>query len=575
MKSFTLTFSAWVATLAVLASLPLAFANAGSISIQSLSPGASVQPGTQVSFTMQATDFGSPLTYTVSDSFNGSSASNSNFNNSGVFSWTPQNSDSGIHNLTITGRDQVGNTALAYQQITVQGTPSVSLSFVSSTTVRVGQPLIFTASAFNISNPTFTVIDAFSPTSLGSSAMSSSGSFNWTPVVQDIGVHPLTITARNSQGELATLTQNITVTPQAYLTVQSSSATNVQSGQPVTFVVVPTGFTSPNFSVTDSFSGSTLTNSSINSSGYFSWTPQNSDTGTHNITIHASDLQGRLANISVTVTVNSNSNVALTSPTPGTVVKVGTGVAFQTNTQGFVSPTFLVQDSFPGSSLTNANMSTGGALAWVPVAGDIGTHTITVRASDSTGRTGSASVTLTVIAAGGVVPPLPGNPTPHLFTLFLAQGSTGPEVSALQTLLIETGHFNGSVTGYFGPITEAAVMAFQTSKGISPLGVVGPATRAALNNIGNPLATQPPVVTPPPSGSGTVGYKFYNGLAIGSSGTDVVELQHKLTAEGVYGGPITGYFGVLTEAGVRSYQAKYGIEQVGSVGPITRAALNR
>jgi len=39
-------------------------------------------------------------------------------------------------------------------------------------------------------------------------------------------------------------------------------------------------------------------------------------------------------------------------------------------------------------------------------------------------------------------------------------------------------------------------------------------------------------------------------------------------------GLVTGYFGSLTEAAVKKFQAKYGIDQTGTVGPVTRAKLN-
>lgn len=68
---------------------------------------------------------------------------------------------------------------------------------------------------------------------------------------------------------------------------------------------------------------------------------------------------------------------------------------------------------------------------------------------------------------------------------------------------------------------------------------------------------------------------FNTNLSLGFSGNDVTELQNRLTTEGVYSGPITGYFGPLTGAGVKAYQLKYGIAQLGIVGPATRAKLNQ
>ena len=67
---------------------------------------------------------------------------------------------------------------------------------------------------------------------------------------------------------------------------------------------------------------------------------------------------------------------------------------------------------------------------------------------------------------------------------------------------------------------------------------------------------------------------YTRALSIGSSGDEVTNLQLRLTDEGVYSGPITGYFGALTRAGVRAFQAKFGLPQAGVVGPLTRATLN-
>jgi len=77
------------------------------------------------------------------------------------------------------------------------------------------------------------------------------------------------------------------------------------------------------------------------------------------------------------------------------------------------------------------------------------------------------------------VPPAPS----FLFTKFLARGMVGEEVRQLQLRLKSLGFFpaDTDATGFFGPITEEAVRAFQRAHGIPPLGLVGPLTRAALN----------------------------------------------------------------------------------------------
>ncbi|MBX9765210.1 peptidoglycan-binding protein, partial [Patescibacteria group bacterium] len=70
----------------------------------------------------------------------------------------------------------------------------------------------------------------------------------------------------------------------------------------------------------------------------------------------------------------------------------------------------------------------------------------------------------------------------YTFTKRLEVGVVNSEVKELQKLLSTLGYFKEEPTGYFGNLTKAAVIAFQKAEGIEPLGFVGPATRAALNN---------------------------------------------------------------------------------------------
>jgi peptidoglycan L-alanyl-D-glutamate endopeptidase CwlK len=62
----------------------------------------------------------------------------------------------------------------------------------------------------------------------------------------------------------------------------------------------------------------------------------------------------------------------------------------------------------------------------------------------------------------------------------LKLGSSGPDVQALQQALAAAGFNPNGVDGNFGPGTQAAVIAFQTSKQLTPDGIAGPATIAAL-----------------------------------------------------------------------------------------------
>lgn len=67
----------------------------------------------------------------------------------------------------------------------------------------------------------------------------------------------------------------------------------------------------------------------------------------------------------------------------------------------------------------------------------------------------------------------------------LGVGSTGSSVTNLQTFLASDRNIypEGRVTGYYGMLTQAAVIQFQANYGIAQVGVVGPVTLARINNV--------------------------------------------------------------------------------------------
>lgn len=72
----------------------------------------------------------------------------------------------------------------------------------------------------------------------------------------------------------------------------------------------------------------------------------------------------------------------------------------------------------------------------------------------------------------------PGKP---VFTRDLFFGRSGYDVFVLQRFLAFHGYFKTDPTGFYGPITLAAVRAYQKDHGINPLlGYFGPKTRASI-----------------------------------------------------------------------------------------------
>lgn len=209
----------------------------------------------------------------------------------------------------------------------------------------------------------------------------------------------------------------------------------------------------------------------------------------------------------------------------------------------------------------------------------------------------------------------------------LQSGSRGTEVTELQATLKLLGFYDGTVDGVYGQSTIAAVSRFQQSAGLSPDGVVGPATwnrlfpatpdlppasfpgqtsnnsapAASTNSVGGnsadavdgfplpststPAATPPVESTPPqrPAPSPTspaaetrsapADSAAFPVLKLGMTGPAVVGLQERLQTIGVFKGSVDGVFGPETQAAVKAAQSSFELEPDGVVGPATWRAL--
>ena len=156
----------------------------------------------------------------------------------------------------------------------------------------------------------------------------------------------------------------------------------------------------------------------------------------------------------------------------------------------------------------------------------------------------AATPTTSTTTSGSTVTSLATEFTPYKSTQ-LKLGSTGTAVKVLQR-----GLGGLVVDGSFGPRTVSAVKAFQSSKGLTPTGVVGVATWNAVERKVHPLLPY----------WGTV-------LKPGSTGAAVVALQKALrvTAD--------GSFGPQTVAAVKAVQLNAKLTQTGVVGTLTWKAV--
>ncbi len=171
----------------------------------------------------------------------------------------------------------------------------------------------------------------------------------------------------------------------------------------------------------------------------------------------------------------------------------------------------------------------------------------------------------------GIVSSYPGTP--------LQRGSSGPSVVVVQTSLNRISQNYpaipklSNVDGVYGSRTEEAVRTFQRIFGLTPDGIVGPATWYAIVRLYTAVTNL--------SELRSQGQQFYainwsppNSLQVGDSGEKVRLLQYMLSVLSSYipGIPnlnVDGIYGNATRAAVLAAQRRFGLPETGIVDPIT------
>ena len=190
-----------------------------------------------------------------------------------------------------------------------------------------------------------------------------------------------------------------------------------------------------------------------------------------------------------------------------------------------------------------------------------------------TGEVDAATASRLELGTGPAAPAGAANPAATADTespfVGMTVGARGDNVKVLQRALIAAGiAVRGGADGVFGPVTAAAVTAYQQANGIGATGVVDEAVVSKLKlTVGAPAPD--PAPAPAPAGSSHVG------LQVGSTGTLVQELQRALMDAGLsLRGGADGVFGNMTKATLQEFQQAQGRERTGVVSAADAAALS-
>lgn len=136
-------------------------------------------------------------------------------------------------------------------------------------------------------------------------------------------------------------------------------------------------------------------------------------------------------------------------------------------------------------------------------------------------------------------------------TIFYSIGMECADIALIQTRLNDLGFYNYDyVTGYFGSITQNAVMSFQKSCSLQSNGIVDKTTWDMLFSDYTPISLQP-----------------------GSANDAVIPLQSRLAELGYYSFSIDGHYGPKTQEAVIYFQKASGITANGVADALTQEML--
>lgn len=361
----------------------------------------------------------------------------------------------------------VASVVTSGTQITVTGTQlgstTVSLCLVGSATdcanlyVTVQSAAVVVASStlsFSPTAPALSTGQTISVAISGGSGYYVSGNSNSSIASATIGSSTLNISG------LANGTAAITVCS----TASGCGTANVTVGSPA-FQAVTFNVTNPTISV-----GQTLNVLLSGGSTYYVLSNSNGSVAQGTVSASTLTLNGVSAGSAIFVICipgGDCGNLSVTVSAAATQTPTLAVAPIPTLTPALV-PTQTQSSAADVAALLSAIKSTQSQLAQILAQIQAMTNTLTQLAS-------KISVSAQTSA------PIASASFSGAFTQYLVLGSEGAEVTALQKKLSALGFYSGVATGYFGPLTETAVKAYQSARGISSVGFIGPSTRAALN----------------------------------------------------------------------------------------------
>jgi Bacterial Ig-like domain/Domain of unknown function DUF11 len=441
-----------------------------------------------------------------------------------VGAWTFTNAalTDGIHNFTIKATDVAGNLsavsptlAVTIDTVTPATPPMVDLITASdsgsSSTDNITNITTPTLAGTAETNSTVSVYDG--ATFLGSVTANGAGAWTFTTGVLTAGVHNFTVKSTDAAGNASAASTALAVTidvtsPVAPATPDliASSDTGTSSIDNITADNTPTltGTAEAN-SVVSVYDGATLLGTTTaDGSGAWIYTTATIADGVHNFTVKATDIAGNTSAASSPLLVVTVDTIAPATPAaPDLTAASDTGVSSvdditAINTAALVgvveaNATVSIYDG--ATLLGTATANAAGAWTFTTAVLADGVHSLTVKATDSSGNLSAASPALSV-TIDTVAPATP--PQVDLTTASDTGVSNTDNVTNISTLsLAGTAEANSTVKFYDGATllgtttaNGAGAWSFTTTgllDGVHNLTIKAIDTAGNISNASNPL----------------------------------------------------------------------------------------
>ncbi|MFP3824666.1 putative Ig domain-containing protein [Pseudomonas sp. SIMBA_021] len=353
-----------------------------------LSPGSlsNGTAGTPYSATLNATGGAVPYSYSITS---GSLPTGLSLNTgTGAISGIP--SAAGTSNLTITATDNNGATGSQAYSITI----NIQAPVASAVSATVAANSSANPIPLSLSGGAATSVAVASAASHGT-ATASGTSISYTPTAGFSGADSFTYTATNASGTSSPATVSITVSAPS-ITLSPGSLSNGTAGTPYSSTLSATGGTVPySYSIT---SGSLPTGLSLNTgTGAISGIP--SAAGTFNLTITATDTNGATGSQAYSITINIQAPVA--SAVSATVAANSSANPIPLSLSGGAATSVAVASAASHGTAT----ASGTSISYTPTAGFSGADSFTYTATNASGTSSPATVSITVSAPSLVLTP--------------------------------------------------------------------------------------------------------------------------------------------------------------------------